>query len=180
MRDAFGGTFMLEIFLVFILIYICFTAMSINYAKAFKVKNALVEYLETSEITDLSSLNASQIQKLENFIDKEILGTMNYNQSNLKICDGISGVSDSTTGGIVVKDAVTGKDLAYCHASGIIIEQAGVGENTEGVYYTVSTYIGWGMPFLNKLLAISGSNRSAEVPIGAWKISGETRLIVNE
>ena len=37
MRDAFGGEFMLRIFLIFILIYILFTAVVLNYAKAFKL-----------------------------------------------------------------------------------------------------------------------------------------------
>ena len=38
MRDAFGGAFMIKLFLVFILIYVCFIALALNYAKAFKVK----------------------------------------------------------------------------------------------------------------------------------------------
>ena len=39
MRDSFGGVFMTNLFLVFIFIYVAFTAVSLNYAKAFKVKN---------------------------------------------------------------------------------------------------------------------------------------------
>ena len=50
MRDAFGGTFMIQVFLVFILIYISFTALALNYAKAFKVKNKVIDYLENTEI----------------------------------------------------------------------------------------------------------------------------------
>ena len=38
MRDAFGGAFMIKIFIIFIFVYICLTAMALNYAKAFKVK----------------------------------------------------------------------------------------------------------------------------------------------
>ena len=50
MRDAFGGAFMIKLFLVFILIYVCFIALALNYAKAFKVKNKIIDYLETNEI----------------------------------------------------------------------------------------------------------------------------------
>ena len=53
MRDAFGGTFMIQIFIVFILVYISFTALALNYAKAFKVKNFIVDYLEEEEIMNL-------------------------------------------------------------------------------------------------------------------------------
>ena len=41
MRDAFGGAFMIKIFLIFIIVYVCFTALARNYAKAFKVKNKI-------------------------------------------------------------------------------------------------------------------------------------------
>ena len=46
MRDAFGGAFSIQIFLIFILIYVSFIAVSLNYAKAFKVKSAIIDYIE--------------------------------------------------------------------------------------------------------------------------------------
>ena len=51
MRDAFGGTFMIQVFLVFILIYISFTALALNYAKAFKAKIAPITAIATSVTT---------------------------------------------------------------------------------------------------------------------------------
>ena len=171
MRDAFGGAFLIKVFLVFILIYIGFTAMALNYAKAFKVKDKIIEYLESSEIVDLENLDANQMQVMQDFIEYEILGNMNYNQSGVDICH---------QKGIDEWNHDTNKRIAYCHDSGIVIEQVGKAENTEGVYYTVSTYIGWSIPFLNNILALNGNNQEREVPIGVWKISGQTRLIVNE
>ena len=47
MRDAFGGAFMIKIFIVFIFVYICLTAMALNYAKAFKVKNEIITYYKS-------------------------------------------------------------------------------------------------------------------------------------
>lgn len=173
MRDAFGGTFMVQIFLVFILIYICFTALSLNYAKAFKVKNAVIDYLESNEITDLSSLNSSEIDKINEFLQTEILEKLDYNFSANNICN-TAGASY-----ILKKDAFNNV-VGYCNNLGVEVLVSGRGENTEGVYYTVSTYIGWSMPFLNNLLALNGNNASQDVPIGVWKISGQTRLIVNE
>ena len=174
MRDAFGGTFMIQIFLVFIMIYICFTAMALNYAKAFKVKNAVVEYLESNEVTTLNNLlSAQEMNVMDEFFNREILGNMNYNLSSNNLCN-ISG-DDSI---LLVNNE--GKVYGYCHNSGVRIEIAGHGENTEGVYYTVSTYIGWSMPFLNGLLSLNGNNQSQNVPVGMWEISGQTRLIVNE
>lgn len=168
MRDAFGGAFMIKIFLVFILIYICFTAVALNYAKAFKVKNKVIEYLESNEITDLNSLSASQLDLMDLFFEEEILGDMNYNVSGYNICSKV----DTTD--------FTGRTIAICHDSGIIIEETGSAENTEGTYYTVKTFVGWSIPFLNKLLELNGNNPDREVVTGIWTISGQTRLIVNE
>lgn len=168
MRDAFGGAFLIKVFLVFILIYIGFTAVALNYAKAFKVKNKIIEYLETSEISDLNKLNAKQMNALNEFIDNEIIGDMNYNASQYNICSGVKTKNDA------------GKTIAYCHESGIKIEQSGTAENTKGVYYTVTTYVGWTLPFLNSLLELNSSNEGQGVLSGRWEISGQTRLIVNE
>ena len=71
MRDAFGGTFMIQIFIVFILIYICFTAMSLNYAKAFRVKNAVIDFVETNEISSLKTL--SKLVRILNIDDETII-----------------------------------------------------------------------------------------------------------
>ena len=167
MRDAFGGAFMIKLFLVFIFIYIGFTAVALNYAKAFKVKNKVIEYLEGSEITDLDSITASKIDEMNKYFEEEVLGNMNYNLSGMNIC-----------GAVETKD-YTGRTIAYCHEAGIVIEESGRAENTEGVYYTVSTFVGWSIPFINSLLSLGGNNSNQEVAAGWWKISGETRLIVN-
>ena len=167
MRDAFGGAFMIKIFLVFIAIYIGFTAVALNYAKAFKVKNRIIEYLESSEISNLN-MYVSQRLEIENFINNEILGDMNYNVNDLDICSSVKEEDDA------------GNIIAVCHEAGIVIEQIAKATNTEGVYYRVSTYVGWSIPFLNKLLSLNGNNASRPVPAGVWQISGETRLIVNE
>ena len=168
MRDAFGGAFMIKVFLVFIAIYIGFTAVALNYAKAFKVKNKVIEYLESSEIANLDNLDVKQKTAMEDFIETELLGNMNYNVSDLNICDGVKLKNDA------------GRTIAYCHKSGIVIKEQASATNTEGVYYKVETYLGWSIPFLNGLLSLNGNNQSQEVPIGVWQISGETRLIVNQ
>lgn len=168
MRDAFGGAFLIKIFLVFLFIYICFTALALNYAKAFKVKNKVIDYLETNEIYDLDSLTASELNQMNLYFEEEILGNMNYNVDEHDICANIR------------TNDYTGKTIAICHASGIVIEQTSKSTNTEGVYYTVSTYIGWSIPFLNKLLELNGNNQSGTDVRGLWKISGQTRLIVKE
>lgn len=155
MRDAFGGAFMIKLFLVFIIIYVSFTALALNYAKAFKVKNKVVEYIEQNEIVDFQNMPASTREAMDLFFEQEMLGNMNY-KSELS-CDG--------------------ENVVYCH-NGIRIQRAGKGINTTGAYYKVTTSFGWTIPFINKLLELSG--RNGDVAFGTWEISGETRLIVKE
>lgn len=195
MRDAFGGTFMIKLFLVFIAIYIGFTAIALNYAKAFKVKNKIIEYLESSEISNLASVTSDQKEAIDEFVNAEILEKMKYNVENLNKCASASGDE------FIQIRSSENEVIALCHPAGIYIEDiqanrleqqrnsgnvldennSGIKKgNTEGIYYRVSTYVGWSLPFLNGLLSLNGNNQQREVPIGVWEISGETRLIVNE
>ena len=49
MREAIGGSFMVKLMMLFLVIYILFLAMALNYAKAFKAKNAIIDFIEHNE-----------------------------------------------------------------------------------------------------------------------------------
>lgn len=154
MRDAFGGAFMIKLFLVFIIIYVSFTALALNYAKAFKVKNKIIEYIETNETVDFSNMTAVELMDMQSFFDNEIHGNMNY----------------------FATLNCSGSEI-YCQ-NGIKIEEKGSATNTTGKYYRVTTAFGWNINFFNVISALD--NKQNQAPIGLWQISGETRLIVHE
>ena len=158
MRDAFGGAFMIKLLIVFIVIYIGFIAIALNYAKAFKVKNKVISYIEENEITDISKIPASEFDKMQKYFDSEIIGKDNYMTS-------ISCTAKSGT-------------VEYCQNGIKIVKHTPVGGNKEGEYYTVSTAFGWQIPFLNVLLKLNDQN--GDTATGRWEISGETRTIVNK
>ena len=176
MRDAFGGAFMIKVFIVFVFIYIGFTAMALNYAKAFKAKNMIINYLEDNEIVNLTEENIAAVQDaMDKFIEEEIYGKMNYHVNATNMCNGIKTTDELN------------RKIAYCNNVGIYIKQNTADTNynqytynTEGVYYTVTTYAGWSLPFLNKLISLNGNNKEQDGLIGQWKISGQTRVIVNQ
>ena len=58
MRDAFGGVFMIRLMLLFVFIFVAFTAISLNYAKAFRVKNKVIDFIEEEEIMSLNDLSS--------------------------------------------------------------------------------------------------------------------------
>ena len=78
MRDVFGGAFMIRLWIVFIVIYVSFTAVALNYAKAFKAKNAVIEYLEDHEISNLNDISAQAESEMIDYFDSEIVGNLNY------------------------------------------------------------------------------------------------------
>ena len=87
MRDAFGGSFMIKLFLVFIFIYMFFTAIALNYAKAFKVKNKVIDYLEDNEIIMEKNMHAAEFERMSDYFEKEILGELNYRLPDNEMTD---------------------------------------------------------------------------------------------
>lgn len=163
MRDAFGGVFMTNLFLVFIFIYVSFTAVSLNYAKAYRLKNQIIDFIEQKEIKNLDDYFG--------FVgkDKSELENIIKNASYHKEC--------STTNEITIN----GKS-GYCYKGIIILkdrEEKIADTTSKNVYYQVLTYADWNLGALNKILAIGGQNASsAQVVSGTWEIQGEAKVVV--
>lgn len=161
MRDAFGGTFMIQILIVFIIIYVGFTAVALNYAKAFKAKNIVVSYLEDNEISSLE-MTAEADSAMREYFEKEVVGNLNY----------VYPVSCKAT---------SSNEKCYSDI-GIVIEQIEPSQNYRnklGTYYKVTTYFGFQLPFFDRLLALSNRDNGENI-IGRWRIVGETRPIAYE
>ena len=155
MRDAFGGAFMLKLLVVFIVIYVGFTAIALNYAKAFKVKNKVIQYIEDNEISDTNNMHAKARQDMREYIQHDVVENMQYNVN-----------------------IGCPKKYVYCDDGVVIIEHQTNDGNKKGTYYTVKTFFGWNIPFINVLLKLN--EQEGETTSGLWEISGETRTIVSE
>lgn len=156
MRDAFGGTFMIQILLVFIIIYVGFIGIAINYGRAFRIKNYVIEFLEESQISSLEQ--STEVDRLDAGVKKILT---DYNYKNSIICDNFTNTKEERC------------------IDGVIIQlnSASTKNGVNHVYYTVNTYIGYNMGFLNSLLSLGRANSSATI-MGYFKISGETKVIV--
>lgn len=162
MRDSFGGVFMIRLFLVFIFIYVAFSAISINYAKAFKLKNSIISFIEEKEIISLSDM-----QKYEN--DLNII--LEKSQYTDKVCNQGNGTIESEDG--------TTND--YCY-NGIVISQKSIesiGEkNSKLIKYNVYTYADWNLGIINKLLLLNGERENTRPYVSsAWEIVGEATVV---
>lgn len=163
MRDAFGGVFMIKLFLVFIVIYVAFSAISLNYAKAFRIKNKIIDFIEENEIIDLNTYFSKGNNKALKELN-QILDDANYN----KECKNGNGVISSKEG------TTTG----YCY-NGIVIELTEKVSNTQT--YTVYTYADWNLGVLNMILALGGQNKNSQSYVnGTWEISGEAKVVIRK
>ena len=162
MRDAFGGAFMIKLLIVFIVIYVSFTAIALNYAKAFKVKNKVIQYIEDNEISDINNMTAKEKAEFNRYIDETIIEKMDYKVTR-RNCP---------------KSKYNNCANPICR-EGITIEECTVTDgNKIGTYYIVTSAFGWEIPFLNVLLRLKDEN--GDTTTGLWTISGETRTIVSE
>lgn len=172
MRDSFGGLFMLNLFIVFIFIYVAFSALSLNYAKAFRLKNSIISFVEEKEII---SLEHSDISNKLDELD-EILENANYN----KTCDSV-GSSEGE-----IKEG--SRTIGYCH-NGVVIRLKDMngepnpktieGTTSKQITYEIITAANWNLGVLNKLLALGGNPDDPDNTLitGFWKIKGEAKVV---
>ena len=59
MRQAIGTTWIMQLVIIFMLIFVAFLALTINYTKAFKIKNELVTIIEKYEGLNYGTSNQS-------------------------------------------------------------------------------------------------------------------------
>ena len=170
MRDAFGGVFMMRLFLVFIVIFIGFGAISFNYAKAFRAKNKLIDLVETSQVRpeNIGTFCDDYADKIDN-----ILISVNYN--NIECREAIIKNED---------DADSIDKAEGCCRNGVVFTKLSSSGNTNDIYtqlYTVRTYNSWNLGIFSSFVALFGGNtREAYTINGAWEISGEAKVVVRK
>lgn len=162
MRDAFGGVFMMRLMLVFIVIYVAFTAISYKYAKSFRIKNSVIDFVEQNQIVDIekffTTANSEKLRKLDN-----VLTNANYKVT----CKNGNGLLNNNERQII----------GYCY-NGVIIELNEEKTTSDSIYYNIYTYVDWNLGPLNAILALGGKKQNSEKVInGTWVISGEAKVI---
>lgn len=134
MRDAFGGAFLIKIILIFLGIYIAFMAIALNYAKAFKVKNYIINMVEQYE-----GASEDAVLNIDNYING-----IGYNPA----------LRQGEIGNSCINNTYTTSTSAYCI-------QLLHSDDNRGDYYRVTTYMLFELPFfgLHLPVAISGETR---------------------
>ena len=66
MQEAFGGSFLLKLFMVFFIIYVAFIGVALNFAKIYRVKNNVINILEQYQYDEDNGIIVHQ--KLEDYL----------------------------------------------------------------------------------------------------------------
>ena len=148
MRDAIGQVFALKVILAFVLLINGYMAYSVNYARAFRVKNQIVDIIEQYEGTD----NDEAMAKIADYVDDMAYKVPQTLVNNFR--------SRYSSGG-----TVSCQD-GWCYIAHNVSVDGADGER-KGTYYSVVTFVNIDIPVINNILGLGNFLR----------VVGETRTI---
>ncbi len=134
MRESIGGTWLFTIVIVFIVLFTSFLALSINYSKAFKVKNGIVNIVEKNE--GVSVTTKDEI--------KDYLSSVGY--VVYSTCPTYADVSNLDSARGFERSSVNLNRYKYCIAR--IIDNNG---NIQKNYYKVTVFFRVDLPIFGEI-----------------------------
>lgn len=151
MRDAFGGAFSIKLMLIFLILYVSFICVALNYARAFRVKNRIINIIEQNE-GYCGSYTADVNRQIINYLDSTGY-RITYDQVKNKVGDNntytcLNDFKSNDTHGFCIYNKSRDITNQIC---------------TEPNIYTVETYMVFTIPIIN-----------IKFPI---VIKGETRVV---
>lgn len=149
MRESFGGAFMIKLVLVFIVLYISFMAIAVNYAKTFRVKNNVINMLEQNQF---------QLNDEFGIID-DYLWKVPYNVNDGSTDNSIPSHCNNVGFGNRVSNTIL-------TTNGVCIEQELPKNNTSNsFYYKVTAYISIKLPLfkISMIIPISGETKTITI-----------------
>lgn len=135
MREAIGGALLIKLVMFFIVLYVCFLSVAINYSITFRVKNQIINLIESYEGYDIA----------KDYIDDYIANVGYYRATGTMAIDG-----DKESLNTACSDG-------YC-VEAIDVERDGV---SVGKYYKVTTYVTFSFPIIEEIASfpVSGESR---------------------
>lgn len=142
MRDSVGGTFMIYALLIFLAVYVVFVAVAFNYARAFRVKNKVIDIIEQNE----------GISDYNDFSDISVLGQIDNYLRDISYI--VNGIDDNKCSG-----------YEYIDKRGYCIDEYSTDIDGDTVkYYKVTTFVRLEIPFMNIgfTIPVRGETRKIE------------------
>ena len=141
MRESIGGAWILGIVMTFIVMFASFLAISINYSKAFKVKNNIVDLIEKNEgMSERTAEDIYQYLQTQGYILKDE-------------CD------SGYVGFDMTSKATDQNKSLYCVKRNKITSETGL----EKSYYSVEVFFRLDLPIVGDLMTFSVSGETMSI-----------------
>lgn len=153
MRESTGAAWIFSIVITFIMIFTAYLAVSVNYAKAFRIKNHIISIIEDNEGLDEDDLDAFQIDDYLHTSGYAAFGncndrSINWEQNDWMLMEDLDIYpNNSGRNGVCIyfKDVVNEDD--FCPKR----------------YYRVVTFFRLDIPFFGRLLTFSVKGNSKAI-----------------
>jgi len=153
MRDAVGGTFMIRVFLIFLATYIVFIGIALNYAKAFRVKNKVIDIIEQNEgVEEFNNTSDMALKDIDAYM----------NRISYKINNNKKGITKDVCQKYLNSDHIYANDnFGYCIGKK---NPHYIDNNIVAEYYQVATFVDIYIPLveLHYLIPVKGETRKIE------------------
>ena len=136
MREAIGGALLIKLVMFFIVLYVCFLSIAINYSITFRVKNQIINLIEAYEGYDTA----------KEYVDSYIadIGYYRANVGTFNLDEQSNSIDTTCSDGYCIEE--------------IDVERDGV---SVGKYYRVTTYVTFSFPIIRDVASfpVSGESR---------------------
>lgn len=169
MRESIGASWIMGIVLTFIALFSGYLAFSINYSKAFRVKDGIVDRLEkhNGPNCEVGGSCYGSIVDIENFLSE-----IGYNSSGdcKKFIDDDNAKFIGVKGGVVTKNPQSGK-YNYCIQR---IDAYNPNGQLTSAYYKVIVFFSLSLPIFNtgSSFHVSGETINIYYPEDKWMKEG--------
>ena len=163
MREAIGGTWIFSIVIVFIVLFTSFLALSVNYSKAFKVKNGIVNIIEKRE-----GISDATVDEISDYLNN--VGYLVYSSCP----DYVASQSNESAHGFEASNTNSRK-FKYCIAktedtNGYLDAYLTPWKNTNGnikkTYYKVTVFFRVDLPIMGEIFTfpVTGETKPIYFP----------------
>lgn len=149
MRQSIGATWILQLVIIFMLIFVAFLALSVNYTKAFKIKNEMVSIIEKYE--GVSSHEKGSIALINNYLRY-------YNYQTTGRCeDGYYGVQDLNS--TAISPVSSNNKYYYC----VKKTKSSTATFENRATYEVVTFFKFNLPFIGDLFTFRVTGNTIDI-----------------
>lgn len=164
MRESIGGTWILSIVMTFLMLFTAYLAVSVNYAKAFRIKNNIISKIETMEIDTVAGEKSLDVIQSTSFGDdiRNYLTSQAYivqgDCSDTKLLENYPGYN------LVLKTSCNPSKDNLCGVCIFGKEADSLDSyDTEKYYYTVVDFFKFDLPILGDLLTFKVKGNSKAI-----------------